>query len=114
MQGKLRLDILGASFSITADEDSAYLEEILERYRKAIANTQKTTGLEDPLETAILTGFMLCDDIHKLQNRSGGFNPEAEAAEHLTLSLIDRISEFLENTPSLPEDPPQSGSTSRE
>ncbi|MDR1099522.1 MAG: cell division protein ZapA [Treponema sp.] len=107
MQGKLRLDILGASFSITADEDSVHLEKILERYREAVDNTQKATGLEDPLKTAILTGFMLCDDIYKLQNRKGGVNPEAEAAEHLTLSLIDRINEFLENTPALPEVPPR-------
>jgi cell division protein ZapA (FtsZ GTPase activity inhibitor) len=87
----LRLDLLGTSFSITAGEDPAYLEEILDQYRTAIENTQKNTGLKDPLRTAILTGFLLCDEIHKLRSQEGG------EAEQLTLNLITRIDEALEN-----------------
>ncbi|MDR1240091.1 MAG: cell division protein ZapA [Treponema sp.] len=90
----LRLDILGASFSITADEESAYLDEVLSRYRRAVEETQARTGLTDPLKTAILTGFLLCDEIHKLKNREGG---EAEEAEALTRRLIARIDEALGN-----------------
>lgn len=91
----LRLDLLGTSFSITADEDPVYLRGILDQYRAAIANTQKNMGLKDPLKTAILTGFLLCDEIHKLRNR--GEAPEADEVERLTLNLIARIDEALEN-----------------
>jgi hypothetical protein len=90
------LDLLGISFSITADEESAYLEKILGQYRAALDNTQKSIGLTDPLRTVILTGFLLCDEIHKLRNRKGE-SPEAEEAELLTLNLIARIDEVLEN-----------------
>jgi cell division protein ZapA (FtsZ GTPase activity inhibitor) len=90
------LDLLGTSFSITADEESAYLEEILDQYRAALVNTQKNMGLNDPLRTAILTGFLLCDEIHKLRDRNGE-SPEAEEAERRTLNLIARIDEVLEN-----------------
>jgi cell division protein ZapA (FtsZ GTPase activity inhibitor) len=96
----LRLDILGTSFSITADEDRAYLDKILGQYRQAVENTQTSTGLSDPLKTAILTGFLLCDEIHKLKSREGG---EAEEAEALALRLIARIDEALENKAAPPQ-----------
>jgi cell division protein ZapA (FtsZ GTPase activity inhibitor) len=91
----LRLDILGTSFSITADEDADYLENIFSQYRLAVENTQHTTNLKDPLKVAILTGFLLCDEIHKLR---GSNEPgEAAEAEQRTLNLIARIDEVLEN-----------------
>jgi cell division protein ZapA (FtsZ GTPase activity inhibitor) len=96
----LRLNLLGTSFSITADEDGSYLDSILAQYRTALENTQKNTGLTDPLKTAILTGFLLCDEVHKLKNRERG---EAEEAEQLTMNLIARIDEALENKPSFNE-----------
>jgi cell division protein ZapA (FtsZ GTPase activity inhibitor) len=98
----LRLDILGTSFSITADEDAAYLEEILEEYRAAVEKTKSLSNLKDPLKTAILTGFLLSDEIHKLRDRGGqdrGDDAEAKAAEELTLNLIARIDEVLDNKP---------------
>ena len=91
----LRLDLLGTSFSITADEDPGYLRGILDQYRAAITKTQENMGLKDPLKTAILTGFLLCDEVHKLRNR--GEAPEDDEAERLTLNLITRIDEALGN-----------------
>ena len=96
----LRIDILGASFSILADEDPAYLESLLNRYRMVIENTQKSTGITDPLKIAILTGFLLCDELQKLRRREGvpdGGAHEAREAERLTLDLIARIDKALEN-----------------
>jgi hypothetical protein len=89
----LRVDILGTSFSITVDEDALYVESLLGRYRRMIENTQKTTGLEDPLKTAIIAGFLLCDEVEKLRAREnsgiGAF--ESMQAEQLTLELIEKI-----------------------
>jgi cell division protein ZapA (FtsZ GTPase activity inhibitor) len=106
----LRLDILGASFSISADEDAAYLEGLLGRFRAEVDKTQKSTGLRDPLKVAILTGFLLCDEIHKLRQQekagvdfSGAFRDghEERETEQLTLDLIARLDEALENKASL-------------
>jgi cell division protein ZapA (FtsZ GTPase activity inhibitor) len=105
----LRLDILGTSISISADEDAAYLDSLLGRFRAAVDNTQKSTGLKDPLKTAILTGFLLCDEIQKLKQQEkagvdfGGAlrdGPEERETELLTLDLIARLDEALENNPS--------------
>ncbi|MDR2110421.1 MAG: cell division protein ZapA [Spirochaetaceae bacterium] len=97
----LRFDILGTSFSILADEDPAYLESLLNRYRMVIENTQKSTGITDPLKIAILAGFLLCDELRKTRRREGfPEDPETREAERLTLDLIARIDEVLENTTS--------------
>jgi cell division protein ZapA (FtsZ GTPase activity inhibitor) len=63
----LLIEALGASFSITASEDPAYLEEVLAQYQIAVANTQGISGMKDPLKVAILTGFLLCDEINKIK-----------------------------------------------
>ncbi|MDR2072706.1 MAG: cell division protein ZapA [Spirochaetaceae bacterium] len=91
----LRIDLLGTSLSIAADEDSAYLESLLNRYRIVIENTKKSTGLQDPLKLAILTGFLLCDEIEKIKTQGARGEREAREAEQLTLDLIARIDEAL-------------------
>ncbi|MDR1373598.1 MAG: cell division protein ZapA [Treponema sp.] len=91
----LRIDILGASFSIAADEEPAYLESILNRYRSVVENTRKLTGVKDPLKTAILAGFLLCDEIQKLNSEKQSPAYESQEAERLTLELIARIDEAL-------------------
>jgi hypothetical protein len=95
-----RIDLLGTSIPITADEDPAYLESLLNHYRISIENTQRTTGLTDPLKIAIVSGYLLCDEIQKLQKtKTGGPLPEEsefEEAERLTLELIARIDEALD------------------
>jgi mannose-6-phosphate isomerase len=93
----LRIDILGTSFSIAADEDSAYLESLLNQYRIRIDNTRKRTGLDDPLKLAVITGFLLCDDVRKAQKNEpfGRDSPEQDEMERITLDLITRIDEIL-------------------
>ena len=97
----LRIDILGTSFSIAADEESAYLDSLLNQYRFVIENTQKTTGLKDPLKVAIVAGFLLCDEIQKLHkqpaSKSEWILAECREAEQLTLDLIARIDEALDD-----------------
>jgi cell division protein ZapA (FtsZ GTPase activity inhibitor) len=100
---ELRLDILGTSFSITADEDPAYLEEIFSRYRAAVENTQAISGMQDPLRVAILTGFLLCDEVNKARKEAGEEREKAEEQqadeerelERRTRSLIERLDQAL-------------------
>ncbi|MDR1900450.1 MAG: mannose-6-phosphate isomerase, class I [Treponema sp.] len=95
--GTLQLNILGTSFSISADEDPAYLEELLNFYKAALENTKKSTGIKNPLHIAILTGFLLCDELKKnrLPRPAGGAGEDG-AAEKLTLDLIARIDRVLD------------------
>jgi cell division protein ZapA (FtsZ GTPase activity inhibitor) len=86
----LRIDILGTSFSITADEDPVYLQTLLTRYRQVIENTKKITGMEDPLKVSIIAGFLLCDDMQKLSDTNPRVRDSLEA-EQLTQDLIRRL-----------------------
>ncbi|MFP3040447.1 cell division protein ZapA [Treponema primitia] len=90
----LRIDILGTSFSITADEDPVYLGTLLNRYRQVIENTKKITGMEDPLKLSIIAGFLLCDDLQKLSDRNPRVRDALEA-EQLTQELISRLDRAL-------------------
>ena len=100
----LHINVLGTSFSITAGEAPEYLEEVLAQYQIAVANTQGISGMKDPLKVAILTGFLLCDEINKLklQIEEDHTNAEAERAgeerelHHITQSLITRLERVLD------------------
>jgi cell division protein ZapA (FtsZ GTPase activity inhibitor) len=96
-ENDLYIEMLGTSFSITADEDPEYLKSLLKRYQTVVENTKNATGLKDPLKTAILTGFLLCDEIEKLKANAG--DSDARQAEQLTLDLIARIDEALPDIP---------------
>jgi cell division protein ZapA (FtsZ GTPase activity inhibitor) len=87
-----RIDILGTSLSIAADEDISYLEGLMNRYRTAVENTRKNTGLSDPLKIAVVTGFLICDEVQKLQAR---LREDGGEAERLTAELINRIDAVL-------------------
>ena len=91
-KSSLHIKLLGASFTIAADEDDVYLEKLLDHYRIVLENTKKTTGVDEPLRLAILTGFLLCDEIEKMKREE---NRDAEEAEQRTLNMIARIDEVV-------------------
>ena len=98
----VRIDILGTSFTISAGEEPEYLQYLLEKYRRTVENVRQKSGLKDPLKTAILTGFLLCDDLEKTSallagdpgKTSRGTESKAGEAEKLTLDLISRLDEL--------------------
>jgi cell division protein ZapA (FtsZ GTPase activity inhibitor) len=101
VKNDLYIELLGTSFSITAEEEPAYLEGILHNYRMALSSIQESTGLRDPLKLAILTGFLLCDKIQRMYMREAAEqetdSAETQQAERITLELINRINSVLES-----------------
>ncbi|MDR0411583.1 MAG: cell division protein ZapA [Treponema sp.] len=96
----LCIDVLGTSFSIAAEEDSKYLNRLLENFKLKIETTQKETGLKDPLRVAILTGYLICDELQRAYDRQA-FDTERVAhtekeVEEITTRLIASIDEVLE------------------
>jgi cell division protein ZapA (FtsZ GTPase activity inhibitor) len=88
MANELCLDILGTSFTITAEEDADYLRKVLAQYRAAVKNTQSISGISDPLNVAILTGFLLCDEINKIKQR---LEDESVEVRERTINLISAL-----------------------
>ncbi|MDR0301289.1 MAG: cell division protein ZapA [Treponema sp.] len=92
MANALYLDILGTSFSIDVDEDEEYLQKVLAQYRAAVENTQSISGINAPLNIAILTGFLLCDEINKINQRIEG---ESVEVQQRTMNLIAKLDQAL-------------------
>jgi cell division protein ZapA (FtsZ GTPase activity inhibitor) len=86
----LHIELLGTAFSISADEDPVYLHTLLGDYRQIVENTRRITGVEDPLQLAIITGFLLCDDYKKLTTQNPKVRDSIEA-EKLAQELISRL-----------------------
>jgi hypothetical protein len=99
-----KLDVLGTSFTISVDEDPGYLKEILEQYRATTENTKSLFALKDPLVTAILSGFLLSDELAKLHaSVKRSFQVEEQIVEELARDMIARIDSVLEDkAPALP------------
>ena len=91
----LRIDILGTSITISADEEAAYLNTLLSKYRAAVENVQRASALNDPLKIAVLTGFLLCDDLYKAGTPPSG-DRESGELEQITLGMISRLEEVLQ------------------
>jgi len=100
MANELCINILGTSFTITADADEVYLKKVLAQYQAAVKNTQNISGIKDPLNVAILTGFLLCDEFNKLKEQEKQFisdeiDDEAQEVEDRTLRLISKLEHAL-------------------
>jgi len=97
------LEVLGTSFTITVDEDPDYLNEILTQYRIAVENTKELFQIKEPLTAAILTGYMISEELHRIRKEGEGKlavrEDEAREAETLAKSIIARIDKVLEDSP---------------
>jgi len=92
MTNDLCLDILGTSFTITVEEDEAYLRKVLAQYRAAVENTKNISGINDSLNIAVLTGFLLCDEINKIKQQ---LENESIEINERTMSLITMLDHAL-------------------
>jgi mannose-6-phosphate isomerase len=96
----LLIDIFGTNITISTEEPAKYLEMLLGKYRRTIEKVQRATGLKDPLKIAVLTGFLLCDDLEKAGSAPGAVKDEEQVeVERLTESMILRLSEIISNAP---------------
>jgi cell division protein ZapA (FtsZ GTPase activity inhibitor) len=92
MTNELCLDILGTSFTITADEDETYLRNVLAQYNAAVENTKSISGINEPLNIAVLTGFLLCDEINKIKLQ---LKNESVEVQKRTMNLIAKLDQAL-------------------
>lgn len=98
--GVLQIDILGTSFAINAKEDSDYLKKLLDYYAQTALQVEKTTDTAEPLQTAILAGMMICDELYKEKLRLLKIKKQVDTealaeAEKLTSRIIDNIDKAM-------------------
>lgn len=64
-KGQLKIDLLGSSFKIQADESDEYLQKIYLHYVGLIEQVGQTSGVTDPMRLAILAGILATDELFK-------------------------------------------------
>ena len=95
----MRIDLLGAEFTIQTDENPEYLEEVVELYRSKINEIRGSVGTSDPLKIAILAGILVADEFLK---QTGTQRTSAEEAAKITVGLISELEAALEEPDARP------------
>lgn len=105
--GRLKIEMLGTSFTIQANEDNQYLEKLLGYYQRIIDDVKRIDSIKSPLQVAILSGIMICDELYKeKQNKIALENGESVAQisensidsdeiQRITLEMIKKIDKVL-------------------
>ncbi|MEE0134137.1 MAG: cell division protein ZapA [Treponema sp.] len=99
--GSLTIDLLGTSFKINAHQDTQYLQQLLSYYSEVVKSLQKNFPGQDPLQTAILAGVMISDELYTQKYSTASSNNSQENNEvlsqvaHITAKLIDSINQVL-------------------
>ncbi|RKX78664.1 MAG: cell division protein ZapA [Spirochaetes bacterium] len=95
----IRIQFLGASFTIQSDEDQEYMNRVLSYFKENVDKIQRTLNVKDPLKSSILSGLFITDELFKERERTRDrlkFNIEeySEAGE-IAHRIIKRIDESL-------------------
>lgn len=105
--GRLKIKMLGTSFTIQANEDNQYLEKLLGYYQRITDDVKRIDSIKSPLQVAILSGIMICDELYKeKQNKIALENGESVAQisensmdsdeiQRITLEMIKKIDKVL-------------------
>ena len=105
--GKLQINLLDTSFTIQANEDEEYLNKLLGYYSRIVKDVSQIESVKTPLQTSILAGTMLCDELYKeksnavakekMQNGQVKVldDEESEELERRTIAMIDKINRVL-------------------
>ena len=98
--GSLQIDVLGTSFAIQANEESAYLKKLLDYYKRIAEQIEESGSLKNSLQVAILTGITLCDELYKEKSKKQQIahqlvNDDDSEAERLTIEMIKKIDQAL-------------------
>ena len=105
--GRLKIEMLGTSFTIQANEDNQYLEKLLGYYKRITDDVKRIDSIKSPLQVAILSGIMICDELYKeKQNKIALENGESVAQisensidsdeiQRITLEMIKKIDKVL-------------------
>lgn len=100
--GTLQINILGTSFAFNADQDDDYLNQLLHYYTKIVEPIEKGGALSDPLQIAIMTGILMCDELFQEKSRNARMKNAASKSsadsevEKITQRLIEKIDKALQ------------------
>ncbi len=98
--GRLKIDLLGSHFSVSAGEDDEYLKKLFDYYSEIVKAIQSTQNIKDPLKTSIMAGVSLVDELYKEKQKSQSYKRAMEEcgdpeADKIAMELIEKIDGVL-------------------
>lgn len=96
--GKLRIDVLGTSFAVQANEDDEYLKKLLSYYKEITDAIQNSARVSNPLQASILAGLTLVDELYKSKKQNYSYDKviHDKEAERIAMAMIEQIDQVLE------------------
>ncbi len=99
----VRITILGTSFTVRADEDPDYLQDVIDFYGNRVREISRSFSQLDPLKIAILTGVLIADDLIKARGGMSAGQPrgtpdQSQEVERITRRLIETLDHTLGNS----------------
>ena len=61
----VRVELLGASFTIQTDESKDYVESLIAYLRSKVETVKSTAKVDDPLKVSILAALFLVDELYR-------------------------------------------------
>jgi cell division protein ZapA len=95
--------IFGQTYSLRAEEDGSYVEDLARYVDTKMRTLSQSTGTSEPLRVAVLAALNIADELFKLEerHRAGEERVEATAKELLT-ALEESLREPTQTSPALP------------
>jgi cell division protein ZapA len=95
--------IFGQSYSLRAEEDGSYVEDLARSVDGKMRTLSESTGTSEPLRVAVLAALNLADELFKAQEQH---RSTEERMETTALELLECLEESLreptETSPALP------------
>ncbi len=106
MKEPVEVEIFGQTFTLTSEDEEAYVREVaayVDQKMKQIAQTTKTVAT---LRVAILAALNIADEYYKARQREEEMRQEVEA---LSASLLGKLSQMEQEDSSSLSDPEKRG-----
>lgn len=99
----LRIELLGASFTIQTDESKEYMDAILAHIRRRAQEVQRSTRLTDPLKTSILASVYIVDELFRERSIRSTREDDGDELGRAADRLIERLERALSDLEPAPE-----------
>ncbi len=90
---QLKIDILGASFTIQSEESPGHLSRVESLLRQKVEEVKNRYSFADPLTVALLAGLNLADEL--VQERDGRGTALPHEVENLARKIMDGMDDEL-------------------
>ena len=95
--------IFGQTYSLRADEDGGYVEELARYMDTKMSTLAESTGTADPLRVAVLAALNVVDELFKLREQQRSAEEQVDATARELLTAIDEsLREPTQTSPALP------------